>query len=313
MAWNSRKPWNGANKWRGWRRRSPRKISFKALPKTVARKRTDWVSLYNDTGAFDGVSQGCTLRCIEFGGSFCEEPSTRIAIMPAGAIQALYDDDVTIAAMRGFINMKPRWTSPNGCDTNGWALRMAAEQWPIYFKAGLYKQELTDEQGGIPPFVNPNVAQDWTDVSALRKWNHIWQPKGRTTQTWQQPNKLIGTCSQVERASYLTPATASGSQPSFTVPAIDTDCVSVTVGIGEGACNIEQLHFERDEPMWYRMSLNRSKPIRLHENDSLDIFCNWSMPRANDDCETACGASTDGPNPCAMQLAIQLQVKLQFG
>lgn len=311
MAWNSpRKPWNGRSKWNGFRRSPAKKISFKRLPRTVARKRTDWVSLYNDTGEIGPLDDGCTIRCIEFE-SNCNDASTRIAIMPQGAVEALYDDDVTIAAMRGFINMKPRWATPNGCDTNAWLARMQGEQWPIYMRAGLYKQELVDLEGGIPPFVNPLNAHDWTDVSALKKWNHVWQPRGRHGSVWQQSSKIVGVCSDTTQASYVVPSLVTGNGGGHTVPAVSTTCSVQSVGSGEGLCNIADLYFERETPAWYRMSLNRSRGIRLHENDSLDLFVNWSQPRPAE-C-VPCDVVADGTSPCAIQFSIQLDVKLQFG
>jgi len=317
MAWNRNKPSN--RKTWPWSRNRPwsrKKISVKQLPRSVARKRTDWVYLYNDTGEIGptpGPNEGCQIRCIEFGGSNCDEASVRFPIMPEGAVAALYDDDVTIAEMRGFINMKPRWFVYNGCETANWLQRMSGEQWPIYMRAGLYKQELTTGQGGIPPFVNPNIGDDWTDISVLKRWQHIWQPRGRHGSVWQQSTKIVGVCSDTERAQYTVPATSSGSQPLYNVPAISTECSLMTVGSGEGACNVADLYFERESHAWYRMSLNRRRPIRLHENDSLDVFMNWSIPRPGDDCGALCGATADGFNPCAMEFSMSLAVRLQFG
>jgi len=319
MAWNSRKPWNGWNKWRG--RKSPRsrgKISVKRLPSTVARKRSDWVWFYNDTGAFDPtINQGCAIRCIDFGTDYCEEPSIRIPILPEAAVAALYDDDITIAKMVGFINMKPRWHIPSPCDGDEWTQRMTGETWPIYMKAGLYKQELTAQQAGIPPFVNPNIGEDWTDVSALKRWQHIWQPRGRHSLTYRQPDDFIGVCSNVQKNSVTVPnwtmASGSGTWAGYTEPAISTTCSGVTVNDEVETCVLSHINIEREEHAWYRMSLNRRTPIRLHENDSLDIFMNFAIPRPNADCDVLCTPITDGVNPCAMQMSIQLAMKLEYG
>lgn len=237
--------------------------------------------------------------------------------MPQGAVAALYDDDITIAQMRGFVNMKPRWPIVGACDMNAWTQRLAGEQWPIYLKAGLYKQELTDVEGGIPPFVNPNIGDDWTDVRALRKWNHIWQPRGRHSLTYRQQDDFIGVCSNVQKSSVAVPGwtlgSGSGNWLGYTEPAITTTCSGVTVNDEVETCVLSELRVERESHAWYRMPLFRRTPIRLHENDSLDIFMNWSIPRPGQDCEDACNASLDGANPCAMEFSIQLAVKLEFG
>lgn len=317
MVWNSRKPWNGMNKWRGWKRRaSPKKISVKRLPRSVARKRTDWVWLYNDTGAFDPViSQGCTVRCVEFGANFCEEPSVRIPIMPAPSVQALYDDDVTIRRMVGFINMKPIWPVNQACDINSWVSVLNGQGWPIYMKAGLYKQELTAAQAFIPPFVDPNIGEDWTDVSALKKWQHIWQPRSRHSLTYRQQDDYIGVCSNTTKNSVVVPnwtlGSGSGTWAGYTEPAIQTTCTGVTVNDVEEGCVLSHLHAEVDTPAWYRMSLNRRTAIRLHENDDLSIFMNFSMPRFGAECDTPCGTYQDGDNPCAMAFSIQLAAQFE--
>lgn len=318
MVWNKNKPWNGWNKWGGGsrfrKRSSPRKISVKRLPRSVARKRSDWVWLYNDTGAFDPTtSQGCTIRCIEFGADFCETPSTRLPIMPEGAVAALYDDDITIAKMIGFVNLRPKWNQLTACDADGWTQQLAGQTYPIYFKAGLYKQELTVGQAGIPPFVNPNIGDDWTDVSVLKRWQHIWQPRSRHSLTYRQQDDYIGVCSNTTQATYAVPPTVTGSQVTYNVPAVSTSCTGVTVNDEEESCILSHITSEVDQPAWYRMSLNRRTPIRLHENDSLDIFMNWSIPRPGASCDVECVPSQDGENPCAMQFSIQLAVKLEYG
>lgn len=233
--------------------------------------------------------------------------------MPEVAVQALYDDDIVIAKMIGFINLKPRWLSPPGCSSGSWQDRMAGEQWPVYFKAGLYKQELTAVEAGVPPFVNPNVGDDWTDVTALKRWQHIWQPRGRHGVNYQQPEKVVGVCHDVSQAGYTVPPTGSGTQATYNVPAITTDCCDTLCRINDESCDVSDMYFEREEHAWHRMSLNRRTPVRLHENDSLDIFMNWSIPRPEPACDVECGPTEDGVNPCAMQFSIQLAAKFEFG
>jgi len=235
--------------------------------------------------------------------------------MPEGAVAALYDDDVTIRRMMGFINMKPLWPQNSGCDTQAWVNVMNGQSYPIYMKAGLYKQELTAGQGGIPPFVDPNIGEDWTDVSALKRWQHIWQPRSRHSTTYRSADDYIGVCSDVSKSSVTVPnwtlGSGSGTWAGYTETAISTTCTGITVNSVEESCILSHFHAEVDTPAWYRMSLNRRTAIRLHENDSLDIFMNFSMPRMSADCETHCGQVSDGDNPCAMQFSIQLAVQLE--
>lgn len=310
---NPKAPWNGWNKWKGFRRK--RKIPLKALSRAVAKKRYDWVTIYNDIGPFGSGEGSCLSRCIEFGNSYCEEPSLKIPIMTAGALQTVYQDDITIRKMVGFINWVPSWTSLAACDTEGVLDQLNGHQWPIYLRAGLYKQDVPLAQAGLPTDINPIASTDWSDESPLKSWQHIWQPTGRRAMHIFHPGYPIGVCGDVTRSQYTVPAYASGGGPAYNVPAIETDCDIYTLGQEECIPAVEVREF--DKLRYWRMSLNRTRPIRLRENDDLSIFANWSMPRPDvspDTCDiVGCTEYDDGQNPCKMRLTICLKVLIQYG
>lgn len=315
MVWNTaRRVWNGRVKTvrKSWRRK---KIPYRALPRTVAKKRYDWQTLYNDIGPFGEGEGYCVSRCVEFGASYCEEPSLKIPIMPAGALQQAFDDDITIAKMVGWINWCPSWRALPACATLDTLDQQSAHQWPIYFRAGLYKQDVPLAQQGQPTVINPIASTDWSDERPLREWNHIWQPVGSRSVQIFQPGYPIGVCGDTTRAQYNTPATSSGSQPLFSVPAIETDCDIYYQGAEE--CIPAVIESTYQKPRYWKMSLNRRKPIRLRENDDLSIFANWSMPRpdagAGPNCEDVCEEFNDGENPCKMRFIMVLKLLIQYG
>ena len=222
---NPRAPWNGWNKWRFARPR--KKLPLKALSRSVARKRQEWVWAYNDIGPFGAQQGSCQVRCLDFGLSYCEEPSAYITIVSNSTLGgSQYQDNITIAKMRGFINMKPVWRSEGACSVN-WLAIEAGRNWPIYLRAGLHKQQTTYFNEDSPDPVNPINGYDWTETSKLKEWIHIWQPTGRTAGVSLLEGYPFGVCSDVERSSYIVPAYASGGGPSYNVPAISTPyCVS---------------------------------------------------------------------------------------
>lgn len=311
MAMSRRSP---RRRWWGGRKR---KIPLARLSRRVARKKSEWLWLYNDIGPYQESNEtGCGIRCLEFGPSYCDEAPYRIEIIGPQALSAAFGDTVTVAKMRGFLNMVPRWPAQPVCEPDGLIQDITGQGWPIYCRAGLYKSNVVPSSGLDPTFINPLFGNDWTDVRSLKEWNHIWQPTGSAGYQYKPEGSFGGICPDVTKASVSVPGwtlgSGSGNWLGYTEPAISTSCAPYILDSEE--CYLDSTWFERHNPRWWRMSLNRNRPIDLSEDDDLSIFMNFSHPRPY---QPACGEVCDMPNngesPCSMNMVIALKILIQYG
>lgn len=223
----------------------------------------------------------------------------------------VYGDDVKIVAMVGSFWLQPVFETADACFPNDLAALQA--KWNNYFilaRGGLFKTRVTSSNldvGG--PVAHPLNGRDWSDAGWLKQWERAWPalPPQSIATTYGE-GQYIGMCADVHRDAYNTPATSSGSQPLFNVPAITTTCLPVTAGNED--CLDGPSYTRYQGPPWKKVSLNTRRTIRLHEDDSLIWYCDWTSVYQS---QTLCGGGGVAPEPCAMRIIPSLKFKVQYG
>lgn len=270
-------------RWTGkWRRR----ISSKALPKSVAKKRRQWVTIWNEM-------ENCQYNCLAWDSESCNF-GWQIALLDPPSLGELFEfEPVTVVRQVGSIMLRPWRARPNPCDPDSWGQYQNWLRNHIHFRAGMVKQRTsTFEPSGT--IYDPSNSSDWSEAPWKRNWEHQWTPRVTNYGTqFQNSSTVIGVCSNTTRSSYLTPATASGDQPSFTVPAIATSCTPVLLPEGCGALPFQAA----SEFPFYRLSLNSRRRIFMSESDRLDIWASMSVITADGD------TCNNGVGPCFNDLA----------
>jgi len=304
-------------KWPFRRRSGTRfgKIPARRIPKSIARVRTDWVTIYNVTDTFD--SAGCQYLVapwvpanIDGRGVQCFSTFV-LGVISAQALSDLYGDDVKIVAMRGDFWLKPVWPTADACDAE--AMQQWEQNHANYFvraRGGLFKQRVVSSNANVDgAVVHPLYGQDWSDAGLLQTFEKNWPaPPARVYSTTWNDGQTMGVCANVHQAGVTVPPTSDGDQPTYNIPALSTTCG--TYGPSEGECFDGPTNVEYVAPGWKRASISRRRDVHLHEDDSIAWFIDWTNLWPSDD---ACGFAVSGPAPCAMHIIPSLKVKLQYG
>lgn len=310
MAWGRKTSRSSVYRTHWNKRRAQRQIPASKIPKSIARVRTDWVSVYNptDQGAFPGGT-GCSFIQAPWapvtvdGVSQCFS-SFGLLVMSADQLTDNYGDDVKIVQMVGDIWMKPFYTPADACFPDDLALLQA--QWNsswIRARGGLFKQRAINNGQLTTP--HPLFGRDWTDAGFLRLWEKNWTPApGESTATTYGEGQLIGVIGNTHQNGWTM------SDGSATVPAVSTDSQIVTAG-NEQCYDGPSLTRYR-EPGWKRQSLASRRTIRLHEDDALTWNIDWTLfgPSAEGN---VCNLAATTSFPCAMAFLPSLKIKLQYG
>lgn len=301
-------PWPRRNATRRYAGRTAAKLPARVIPKSIARVRTDWVSVYNPWDA-----GGCaylvapwapaTERCVS---------SFALNIMSVDQLSQDYGDDVKIVAMRGALWLRPVFDNVNLCsyqELRDW--ENAVGNYFIMARGGLKRQEITErEQASLGlPVWHPLDSLDWTDGKFLQMWERVWvAPPTSGTQRTYNDGQVVGICPNVHQSGYNVPVTASGDQDPYSVPALSTTCGVFNAPAESCLDGGFDSHFSA--PGWKRVSLNRRKDIRMHENHDLQWYVDWGnvWPGQN-----TCNYDVTGPAPCAMHILPMLKIKLQYG
>lgn len=306
MVWNSRKPWNGWNKWK--RRPALKKaatIPASRIPRSIARVRSEWVTLFNPPGSPDcpWVSAPYAPQSESCRSSFA------FTIVDPTTLTDVYQDDVKVSHISGFIYMKPVFQRPNTCDmTEVLAWQNRVQDYFIMMRGGLYKQ-YTTEAAPDGLFPHPFTDEDYSDTRYLQRYSREWVSKPyESTMAHYGSGSFYGLCANTTRNSYLTPATSTGSQPAFSVPEIETACAPAFAGSEDCWKGPPEIHFR--EPAWKKIRVSHRKDIRLRENDRLDMFFDWgpmSLQPMGD-----CGVP-EQYSPCAMHILPVIKLRIQYG
>lgn len=304
MAFRNRRSW-GRSRRRG-------KIPFRALPRSVAKKRSQWLTVYND-------ADNCQFTCLDMTG--CQDQPFSIGIVPNASLQALFGDNVAIRRMVGEAFFRPWLPHPDRCNATefqDWIL--ALERTMVTMRAGLYKQRVA---ASAPEGVeyNPLDQFDWSEGRALREWRHTWTSRGRDAWATAAPGgAAMGICADVTRAQYTTPATSSGSQPLFIVPEIETSCQIYHTDPEVDECEILSHSIRARQMPWWRMPITSNRRIPLKESDELSIWANLayigpdlSSPTTTCGGDPTCTVDGSLDIPCKLNAYLNLKILVEYG
>lgn len=320
--------WNRGTKTRRWSRpfrRFPKKIPARKIPRSIARVRTDWVQVYNFS---DQPSQpggtGCAWATapwapvtLDVEGVPTQQcfSSVSFRVMTAAELSELYGDDVKIVKMIGAFTMRPVFQTEDACLPDDLAVLQAA--WQDYFirvRGGLFKTRRVSSNPDTDPVIaHPLFGRDWTDAGFLKTFERNWisAPPESTATTFGE-GQLINAIGAVTRTAYTdsgwTLASGSGTKTPVNVPEIRTDCFNCTVPAE--SCYDGPSYTRYTGPNWKRVSISSGKTIRMHEDDALTWVLDWTRfePGA-----PLCGTQPGYQVPCAIQMVVDLKLKLQYG
>lgn len=306
MVWKSRSNWK-----KPWSRR---KIPAKALPRNVAKKRRQWISVYNNMG-------GCLYQCVKWPDGNCQNNFT-VELLSNDSVQQLFGDNTAIVGMSGSILWQPYYPAPNECDDGSLAIWMdSVIESMVHLRAGLFK---TPTSAGLPDGMElvPSNSFDWAETRWLREWNHVWTPMPHHfTKATHPQNSFLGICPDVLRDSYTVPPTSSGSQPTYNVPELNTTCLNITAG-GEDCFNGVVTQHVRAHP-WWRQSLRSKRRIVMKDSDELIMYVSASKLFPAFLADGGCRAAPEGPpdcferdtliTPCTMHAYINLKLCIEYG
>lgn len=282
---------------------------MRALPRSVARKRRNWITIYDDSSL-------CTRRCIPVVG--CQDEPGFVEIIPNTSLQSLFGDDVSVVRLVGDILWQPKIAEPNICSSASYFawVNQIARSW-YNMRIGLMKTEVNVASLPDGPVFDPLAAFDWSDGPWLKRWNHWWLPKLGGELVTIPENGLYGVCSSVTKASVNVPgwvlATGSGNWAGYTEPEITTDCLPVFAPSEIGCAPQYTAHKAWEPPVW-RQQVNIRKKIRLRENDQLQMFWNFVELQNGESCSGSDCFPQDGTlGVCQLYAALNFRALIEYG
>lgn len=301
------------SKFKGFRKfgmKSRGKLPVRALSSRVATKKYDSVALFNNFGS-------CRIECHQ-AAIQCENRFV-LDIVDELSLATFFSDNVRIVKFTGSIWFRPWYQRPNVCSTAEYASWYGAiRDQMVMLRAGLDKSETSV---AAPVGTNPNPARtfDWVENNWIREWNHAWTPPlEKTGFTTIKTDTILNT--EPEWDGVLVPATSSGSQPTYQIPAFENCEVKCTAGV----CNPYNTVYSEvamTRP-WWRMPFtfrpNGKFGIRLKESDHLSLQVSYAaMGNPGDN---GCIIGEDNPcfvdngfnEPCAMQFIPNIKMIVEL-
>jgi len=306
MAWNRNKPSN--RKSFPWSR-GRSKLPVRALSSKVATKKFDSIALFNDFGS-------CSIQCFVPPNTQCNQRFV-IEFVDELSLATFFSDNVRIVKFTGSIWMRPWFKRPNPCDTTefaDWWGRYADQM--VMLRAGLDKSETSV---AAPTGTNPDPSRtfDWVENTWIKEWNHVWTPPlERTHFETIKPDTILNT--EPEWDGVLVPATSSGSQPTYQIPAFENCETLCTPGICN-PYNKVYTEFGVTRP-WWRMPFN-FRPngkygIRLKESEQLSLQVAYSAMGATGLCYPSeldpCQLDNGYQEPCLMQFISNIKMVVEL-
>lgn len=297
MAWNRNKPSN--RKW-GFRKG---KVPVRRLSPRVQTKKYDSVALFNNFGS-------CRIECHRPPEVNCNQRFV-LDIVDELSLATFFNDNVKIVKFTGSIWFRPWYLRPNVCSTEEYAswYGIVRDQM-VMLRAGLDKSETSVQ---APTGTNPDPSRtfDWVENNWIREWNHVWAPPlEKSGFTTVKPDTILNT--EPEWDGYLVPATASGSQDPYSVPAFENCEVNCTAGV----CNPYNTIYTEiavTRP-WWRMNFsfrpNGKYGIRLKESDWLSLQIAYSA--MGNPLGSGCRPDPPGANPCLVDAGNVEPCAMQF-
>lgn len=299
------------------------KIPARKIPKSIARVRSEWVTVYNATSS-DQEPGGTGCRIIPgiwapvtiAGVEQCFSTFS-FSVLTAQQLSDIYQDDVKIVQMVGDFWLKPVFNTINACDPDQVQdLTSKISNHYIRARGGLFKQRVVSTDLNVEGVVpHPLNGRDWSDAGFLKMWERNWvaRPQELQQQVWPY-NALYGVCPDVNRAQYAVPPAVTGTQPTYQVPAIQTTCNPATIG-GED-CYTGSVTLNYHPPGWKKVSISSRKTIHMREDDNLTWFVDWAslvMSCLPEQPNSICGMVCDPNPPCGICIIPSLKMKVQYG
>lgn len=304
--------------WRRGSRTRNRKIPASKIPRSIARVRTDWVTVYNITDQATSGGTNCSWLVAPWSpitltvdGTPEEQcfSSFSFDVVDASRLTDLYGDDVKVVRQVGGFWLRPVFEAEDACSPDQLAILQAA--WQDYFiraRGALWKFREVSNPGSLA-MAHPLFGRDWSDAGFIRQFERNWHSIApESISTTYGEGQLINSIGAVTRAQYTTPITTDGNQTSFSVPEIRTDCFNCEVGTE--SCYDGPSHTRYVGPNWKHVNISSSRTIRLKEDDTLRWVIDWARFAPG---QNLCGSGLDRQFPCAMQIIPDLKVKLQYG
>jgi len=295
-------------------------IPARKIPPSIARVRTNWVTLYNISDSPTSGGTSCAWLhapwspvTLNVDGDQEEQcfSSWSFDVLDATRLTDNYGDDVKIVKMVGNFWVRPVFEAEDACAPDNLAEMQA--NWSDYFvrcRGGLFKTRTVSGAPDTDPVrAHPLFGRDWSDAGFLKTFERNWHsaPPQSTSTTYGQ-GQIMGPIGNVTRSLYNTPPTATGNQSTFNVPAIETACAECFVP-GEG-CHDGPSYTRYIGPQWKRIDISSRKIIRMREDDSLVWMVDWARFKPG---SPLCGDTDVRAFPCAMNIIPSLKIKVQYG
>lgn len=284
-----------------WRRRTSFRSGFRPFGRSggfrrrpgFARKKYDLINLF-DTVSTGSGQQGCpwqTAQPCGFTTGECDVASTEVPgccntiitfeLVSQATLQSFFQDNVTIVRLFGDMYYQDLVSLPVGAqrcsanqntqlDPEQYALRYA-----LMLEWGLRKDSAADDPGDVDT-ISPGDIFDRTETFWYWKRSRLWQPRLWRSFGTVEDGMPLGVCSNTHQDSYIVPAEASGSQPTFTVPAESTQCTIQNFPTQEVCPRTHQQHYQEPPLMHFTMNLRRH--IKLRRDDRLHLQCQVKHP-----------------------------------
>lgn len=235
-------------------------LTRRSANRTFAKKKTEWIVPFSAT---------CGRFCAT-PGSDCPNAGS-IVLMTNAELISKFEDTTRIVRIEGDLWFQPTAPVQPDCPS----LVNAVGSSYTMFRMGLKKQQAPQGTSGIAPGFNPlrsaSTPEDLSDYGDGR-WAKLWP-----AHTFQ-PRLTIGyltnpytCCAVVTQDSYVVPPTASGSQPTYTVPAITTSCQSCD----PPEDRVTQCLVQSEFPLAHHIKVAYNRPIRLNNDNSLVLYFGW--------------------------------------
>lgn len=259
---------------------------------SLAHKKFDWVTLF-DTLSTGAGAQGCgwqvTTPC-GFTTGDCGVPSpgppvvsgccntiTTVELMSQATLQSFYQDRVTIVRLNGdlyYTELVNLAVGAQRClQSTGGATFLDDEQYALRYALqvdwGIRKDHASDDPSNVD-VVSPGDIFDRTESYWYMRRNRLWIPRRTWTRTSLLQGSPIGICSNTSQAGYVVPAEASGSQPTYNVPAESTTCTEVDMPVDE-ACGTGWRSFTHPVPPLMHWRIRSKRHIVMRRDDRLHL------------------------------------------
>lgn len=218
----------------------------------------------------------------------CCVTEVQFNLIDNGILESFFQDSVTLVRIYGDIWYRALVAFPSfneRCTLDGSVLsayneiykESYAEQWHWSMRKHLRTQS-ADETTPLEA-AGPVYDYDWTESSPPWLWQRfkMWHPRKMRYNLEMSSDSPLGICSNTSQAATIVPPEASGSQPTYTIPAESTTCQILTPG-GSEACGQRFDGFSSPEPPWHHLRFSFRKHVKMVRDQDLNLTCHVRHP-----------------------------------